>query len=72
MVNTLLNPAYLARHGLIDASINTVTIHFIIYNTIYKCGGTRNHRLARSRNKVIVGEPVVGEFEYNLLNSSSL
>ena len=64
MVNTLLNPAYLARHGLICASINSLTVNFV-YNTVYKCTNTRQHGLERSRNKVIVGEPVVGEFDVN-------
>ena len=62
MVNTLLNPAYLARHGLVSDSINILTIIFVIY-TGYKWDGTRRHGLERSRNKLIVGEPVVGESE---------
>jgi len=63
VVNTLLNPAYLARHGLVFDSINILTIYFNILYTIYKWDGTRCHGLERSRNKVIVGEPVVGEFD---------
>lgn len=61
MVNTLLNPAYLARHGLVFDSLNTLTACFSQFGTESEWGGTRTLWLERSRNKVIVGEPVVGE-----------
>jgi hypothetical protein len=63
VVNTLLNPAYLARHGLIFDSINILTSFFDLKDTKGKWDGARTHGLERSRNKVIVGEPVVGESE---------
>jgi hypothetical protein len=59
----LMNSVHTARHGPLCNSLNmsaTVTV-----NRAYgKQYGERLYGVVRSRNKVTVGEPVVGEYEF--------
>lgn len=61
-MNVLINSVHTARHGLLCNSLNML-VAAARFRPAGERYGKRPYGVVRSRNKVIVGEPVVGGYD---------